>query len=91
MESNNAYHIRRMAERTYRKCWRSTWTPSQPVAAPDLNSFHHEMRNKLAHYVVVCRGSAAADNGHRVIGLREVLLYLRQFFTNDVTSTGRIV
>jgi ribosomal-protein-alanine N-acetyltransferase len=56
---------------------------------PTSSSFHHEMRNKLAHYVVICRGGgAAADNGHRVIGLREVLLYFKQIFSRDrITGT----
>jgi len=52
---------------------------------PTLSSFHHEMRNKLAHYIVICRGSAAAaaGNGHRVTGLKERLLLLRQLFSHD--------
>jgi len=84
MESSNAYHIRGMAERDISQVLEIDLDafPSQ-WPHPTLNSFHHELRNKLAHYIVVCRGSAAADNGHRVIGLKEWLFYFRQLFSHD--------
>jgi ribosomal-protein-alanine N-acetyltransferase len=54
---------------------------------PSTSSFDHELRNKLAHYMVIGRGGAAraGGNGHHVISLKEVLSYFRQFF-----SGGRI-
>jgi len=83
MESS-AYHIRNMTDRDIAQVLEIDLDafPSQ-WPHPTVNSFHHEMRNKLAHYVVICRGAgdAAADNGHRVIGLREVVSYLRQIFS----------
>jgi len=86
MASSNTYHIRRMAERDIPQALEIDLDafPNQ-WPHPTLNSFHHEMRNKLAHYIVMCRGAAAAsaDNGHHAIGLKEVLLYLRQLFSND--------
>lgn len=86
MESSSAYHIRRMAERDIPQALEIDLDafPSQ-WPHPTLNSFHHELRNKLAHYIVICRGNAAAasDNGHRVIGLKEVLLFFKQLFSPD--------
>jgi len=84
MESSNAYHIRRMADRDISQALDIDLDafPDQ-WPHPTLNSFHHELRNKLAHYMVISQGSAAAagDNGHRVIGLKEVLSYLRHLFS----------
>ena len=84
MESNNAYHIRRMADRDIQQvldidldAFPSQWPH------PTVNSFHHELRNKLAHYIVIYRGNTTADNGHRVIGLKEGLLFIRQLFSHD--------
>jgi len=89
MESST-YHIRNMADRDIAQALEIDLDafPSQ-WPHPTSSSFHHEMRNKLAHYVVICRGGgAAADNGHRVIGLREVLLYFKQIFSRDrITGT----
>ena len=86
MESSNSYHIRRMVDRDIPQALDIDLDafPSQ-WPHPTLSSFHHEMRNKLAHYIVICRGSAAAaaGNGHRVIGLKERLLLLRQLFSHD--------
>jgi len=84
MENNRDYYIRRMAERDIPQVLEIDLDafPSQ-WPHPTPNSFHHELRNKLAHYVVMCRGSAPADNGHRTIGLKEVLLYFRQLFFSD--------
>ena len=86
MESSSAYHIRRMAERDIPQALEIDLDafPSQ-WPHPTLSSFHHELRNKLAHYIVICRGSAAAasDNGHRVIGLKDVLLFFKQLFYPD--------
>jgi ribosomal-protein-alanine N-acetyltransferase len=83
-ESSSAYHIRRMAERDIPQLLEIDLDafPNQ-WPHPTPSSFHHELRNKLAHYMVIYRGSAAADNGHGVIGLKEVLLYFRQLFSRD--------
>jgi ribosomal-protein-alanine N-acetyltransferase len=83
-ESSNAYHIRRMAERDIPQLLEIDLDafPNQ-WPHPTPSSFHHELRNKLAHYMVIYRGSVAADNGHGVIGLKEVLLYFRQLFSRD--------
>ena len=84
MERNNAYHIRRMADRDISQALDIDLDafPNQ-WPHPTLNSFHHELRNKLAHYMVISQVSAAkaGDNGHRVIGLKEVLSYLRHLFS----------
>jgi len=86
MESSNAYHIRKMADRDIAQvldidldAFPNQWPH------PTLNSFHHELRNKLAHYMVISQGSAATagDNGHRVTGLKEVLSYFKQLFSYD--------
>jgi len=86
MESSSAYHIRRMAERDIPQALEIDLDafPSQ-WPHPTLSSFHHELRNKLARYIVICRGNAAAasDNGHRVIGLKDVLLFFKQLFSPD--------
>jgi len=84
MESSNAYHIRGMADRDIPQVLEIDLDafPSQ-WPHPTASSFHHELRNRLAHYVVICRGNAAeaAGNGHHVIGLKEVVSYLRQLFS----------
>jgi ribosomal-protein-alanine N-acetyltransferase len=86
MESSNAYHIRRMADRDISQALDIDLDafPDQ-WPHPTLSSFHHELRNKLAHYLVIAQGSAAAarDNGHRVIGLKERLLLLKKLFSYD--------
>ena len=86
MESSNSYHIRRMVDRDIPQVLDIDLDPFPNQSPhPTLSSFHHEMRNKLAHYIVICRGSAAAaaGNGHRVIGLKERLLLLKQLFSHD--------
>ncbi|MFA5065096.1 MAG: ribosomal protein S18-alanine N-acetyltransferase [Dehalococcoidia bacterium] len=84
MESSNAYHIRDMADRDIPQALEIDLDafPSQ-WPHPTASSFHHELRNKLAHYVVICRGGddTADDNGHHVIGLREIASFLRQLFS----------
>ena len=86
MESNNAYHIRRMAEGDIPQVLEVDLDafPNQ-WPHPTPSSFHHELRNKLAYYVVIGRGSAniSAGNGHRVINLKEVVSYLKQLFSHD--------
>jgi ribosomal-protein-alanine N-acetyltransferase len=82
MESNT-YHIRNMTDRDIPQALEIDLDafPSQ-WPHPTASSFHHEMRNKLAHYVVICRGGASpAGNGHRVIGLKEIASYIRQLFS----------
>jgi ribosomal-protein-alanine N-acetyltransferase len=86
MENSNSYHIRRMAERDIQQVLEvdlDAFPGQWPHPSP--NSFHHELRNKLAHYVVICRGGAdcSGGNGHRVGVLKEGLLFLKQFFSPD--------
>jgi ribosomal-protein-alanine N-acetyltransferase len=54
---------------------------------PTYNSFHHELRNKLAHYLVMYQPTAAASaengNGHNTIGIREIIAYVRGLFAHD--------
>jgi ribosomal-protein-alanine N-acetyltransferase len=85
-ESSTAYHIRRMAERDIPQvldvdldAFPDQWPH------PTQSSFHHELRNRLAYYVVIGRVSAnlAAGNGHRVISLKEVVSYFKQLFSRD--------
>jgi len=81
MESGN-YHIRNMTDRDIPQVLEIDLDafPSQ-WPHPNASSFYHELRNKLAHYGVICRGTAEApDNGRRVIGLKEIASYLRQLF-----------
>jgi ribosomal-protein-alanine N-acetyltransferase len=85
-ENSNAYHIRRMSEGDIPQVLEvdmDAFPDQWPHPTP--NSFHHELRNKLAHYMVIGRGGAAraGGNGHRVIGLKEGLLFLKQLFSRD--------
>jgi len=89
MESSN-YHIRSMTDRDIPQALEIDLDafPSQ-WPHPNASSFHHELRNKLAHYVVVCRGGAGASgNGRRVIGLKEIATYLRQLFGQGGNSSA---
>jgi len=86
MENNNAYHIRRMAEKDIQQVLEVDLDafPDQ-WPHPTASSFHHELRNKLAYYLVIGSNGAAptSGNGHRAIGLREVVSYFRQLFSHD--------
>ncbi len=52
---------------------------------PTMSSYHHELRNKLAHYVVLCKRKP--DNGREnvkpSIGLKEVISYIKGLFDHD--------
>ncbi len=81
MESGN-YHIRSMTDRDIPQVLEIDLDafPNQ-WPHPNVSSFQHELRNKLAHYVVVCRnGAGAPDNGRQAIGFKEIAAYLRQLF-----------
>jgi ribosomal-protein-alanine N-acetyltransferase len=85
-ENSSAYHIRRMAEGDIQQVLEVDLDafPNQ-WPHPTPSSFHHELRNKLAYYVVIGQDTAAhaSGNGHRVIGLKEVVSYFKQFFSHD--------
>jgi ribosomal-protein-alanine N-acetyltransferase len=86
LENSNAYHIRRMAEGDIQQVLEvdlDAFPDQWPHPTP--SSFHHELRNKLAYYVVIGRDSAdhAGGNGHRIIGLKEVVSYFKQLFSHD--------
>lgn len=52
---------------------------------PTINSYHHELRNKLAHYIVLYEGKnnvKEAKTRHS-IGLKEVLSYITGLFDHD--------
>ena len=52
---------------------------------PTVNSYHHELRNKLAHYVVLYEGknNVQSANIKRTIGLKEVISYVKGLFDHD--------
>ena len=86
MESNSQYHIRKMLAGDIPQVMEIDLDafPDQ-WPHPTSNSFQHELRNKLAHYIVIYQESSAAsgDDGWRVIGLKEVVSYIRQLFNRD--------
>ena len=52
---------------------------------PTMNSYHHEMRNKLAHYVVLYKRKQndTRENAKPSIGLKEVISYIKGLFDHD--------
>ena len=53
---------------------------------PNHSSLHHELRNRLAHYIVAYRANASAqpgNNGQKNIGLREIFSYVKHLFDHD--------
>ncbi|MBN1375619.1 MAG: ribosomal protein S18-alanine N-acetyltransferase [Dehalococcoidia bacterium] len=52
---------------------------------PTTNSFSHELRNKLAHYIVLCKGknSNEVTKPKSTIGFKEVLSYIAGLFDHD--------
>jgi len=86
VERASRYHIRKMSDGDIPQALEIDLDafPNQwPHAS--ASSFHHELRNKLAHYIVVGEESAAENsvNGHPVIGLKEIASYIRQLFSQD--------
>jgi ribosomal-protein-alanine N-acetyltransferase len=58
VQANNSYHIRRMVDGDIPQALDIDLDafPSQ-WPHPTTSSFHHEMRNKLAHYIVLCKNT----------------------------------
>lgn len=52
---------------------------------PTKNSFSHELRNKLAHYIVAYKDDGLSQKSPSVkkLGFREVLSYIRGLFAHD--------
>lgn len=85
-ERVSRYHIRRMSEGDIPQALEidiDAFPNQWPHAS--ASSFHHELRNKLAHYLVVCEDGAAENSagGPAVIGLKEIAAYIRQLFSQD--------
>lgn len=85
-EQNNRYHIRKMMDGDIPQAIEIDLDafPNQ-WPHPSSNSFHHELRNKLAHYIVICQGSAPQNsgNGHKATGFKEVALYIKNLFLKE--------
>jgi ribosomal-protein-alanine N-acetyltransferase len=87
MEHDNRYFVRRMKDGDIPQALEIDLDafPTQ-WPHPNQNSFHHELRNKLAHYIVAYRHNSPAsssDNGQKTIGLREIFSYVRHLFDHD--------
>jgi [ribosomal protein S18]-alanine N-acetyltransferase len=65
MEEHSLYQIRRMREEDIPQVLEIDLDafPTQ-WPHPTVSSYHHELRNKLAHYVVLSRGNALQDRRH---------------------------
>ncbi len=86
VERASRYHIRKMSDGDIPQALEIDLDafPNQwPHAS--ASSFHHELRNKLAYYIVVGEKGTAENsgNGHPVIGLKEIASYIRQLFSQD--------
>ena len=86
VERASRYHIRKMSDGDIPQALEIDLDafPNQwPHAS--ASSFHHELRNKLAHYIVLGEKGTAENsgNGHPVIGLKEIASYIRQLFSQD--------
>jgi ribosomal-protein-alanine N-acetyltransferase len=86
VERASRYHVRKMGDGDIPQALEIDLDafPNQwPHAS--ASSFHHELRNKLAHYIVVGEAGTTENsiNGHPVIGLREIASYIRQLFSQD--------
>ena len=85
-EQVSRYHIRKMADADIPQALEIDLDafPNQwPHAS--ASSFHHELRNKLAYYIVVGEDGASENggNGQAVTGLKEIASYIRQLFSRD--------
>jgi len=80
------YHIRRMSDGDIPQAVEIDLEafPNQWPHASS-SSFHHELRNQLAHYIVVGEDCVPENggNGHTVTGLKEIASYIRQLFLRD--------
>jgi len=86
MENGNSYSIRNMKDGDIPQvldidldAFPTQWPH------PTTTSYHHELRNKLAHYIVVykIKDKNNGDNIKRSIGLREVISYIKGLFDHD--------
>lgn len=52
---------------------------------PTTSSYHHELRNKLAHYVVLCKNNTGQSQeiAQRTIGFKDVISYIKGLFNHD--------
>jgi ribosomal-protein-alanine N-acetyltransferase len=52
---------------------------------PTTSSYHHELRNKLAHYVVLCKNRTGQSQEivRKTIGFRDVISYIKGLFNHD--------
>jgi len=86
MEQNSYYHVRRMRDGDIDQALEIDLDafPTQ-WPHPTANSFHHELRNKLAHYLVIYRqnDSGTDHEGSRTIGVKEIISYIRHLFDHD--------
>ncbi|RPJ64126.1 MAG: ribosomal-protein-alanine N-acetyltransferase [Dehalococcoidia bacterium] len=86
MENGNSYSIRNMKDGDIPQvldidldAFPTQWPH------PTTTSYHHELRNKLAHYIVLYRVKDK-NNGEprkRSIGLKEVISYIKGLFDHD--------
>jgi ribosomal-protein-alanine N-acetyltransferase len=86
VERVSRYHIRKMADGDIPQAVEIDLDafPNQWPHAT-ASSFHHELRNKLAYYIVVGEDGAPENsgNGHPAGGLKEITRYIRQLFSQD--------
>jgi len=84
--TNNKYHVRKMKDADITQvldidldAFPTQWPH------PTTNSYHYELRNKLAHYIVLCRGGEKnkQENEKRTIGFKEVISYITGLFAHD--------
>jgi ribosomal-protein-alanine N-acetyltransferase len=86
VERASRYHIRRMSDGDIPQAVEIDLEafPNQWPHASS-SSFHHELRNQLAHYIVVGEDCVPENggNGQAVTGLKEIASYIRQLFLRD--------
>jgi [ribosomal protein S18]-alanine N-acetyltransferase len=85
MEQENTYHIRKMRDYDIPQVLEIDLDafPTQ-WPHPTDSSFHHELRNKLAHYVVVYQDHGGANNPPPKISAWErAASYIRGLFAHD--------
>jgi ribosomal-protein-alanine N-acetyltransferase len=85
-ERVSRYHIRKMCDGDIPQALEidiDAFPNQWPHAS--ASSFHHELRNKLAHYIVVSEDGAPENsgNGQNIIGLKEIAAYIRKLFSHD--------
>ena len=86
MEQKTCYHIRRMKDGDISQVLEIDLDafPTQ-WPHPTFNSFRQELRNKLAHYLVIYRNNDAqpvTEQPHPM-GVKQVLSYIRHLFDHD--------